>query len=305
MSATTLALPAAAPQRSGLVTGVAALAVTVLIWASFFVSLRAGARAQLRPDELALIRFAPAGLGFLPLLISRWRRIAAVPWPLLASILVGSGLPYFLVAGLGMRHAPVADGSTLIPGTLPLCVALLGTLLYRQRPPSSRIPALLLIGAGVLTLMTLNHGQGELGQGYALFLLGSLMWANYTLALRRSGLSPLEGAALISTGSLALLLPWLLLHPPLGLMALPAGQLMLQGLIQGLGVGLVSTLCYAVAISRLGAETAAAAGALTPVLASLLALPLFGEMPGTGSLLGMVLIVAGVIGASRPAPPAR
>lgn len=304
MSVATLALPATAP-RTGRLAGIAALAVTVLIWSSFFVSLRAGARAQLRPEELALIRFAPAGLGFLPLLVRRWQRIAAVPWPLLASILVGAGLPYFLIAGLGMRHAPVADGSTLIPGTLPLLVAILGALLYRQHPPRARLPALLLIGTGVLVLLALNHGQGELGQGYMLFLLGSLMWANYTLALRRSGLSPLEGAALISTGSLALLLPWLLAHPPHGLLTLPAGQLALQALVQGLGVGLISTLCYAVAISRLGAETAAAAGALTPVLASLLALPLFGELPGAGSLLGMVLIVAGVIGASRPLPRRR
>lgn len=44
MSAATLALPTAAP-RPGLVAGLAALAVTVLIWSSFFVSLRAGARA--------------------------------------------------------------------------------------------------------------------------------------------------------------------------------------------------------------------------------------------------------------------
>ncbi|QDQ25675.1 DMT family transporter [Chitinimonas arctica] len=278
--------------------GLAALVVTVLIWASFFLSLRAGARAHLAPDELALIRFGPAGLIFLPVLCSRWRRIAAVPLRHLLGIVIGSGLPYFLVAGLGMRHAPVSDGSTLIPGTLPLFVAAISVLVFRQALPAGRGRALALIALGVATLLALNHGTGEIWRGYALCLFGSLLWANFTVSLRKSGLSPVEGAALISTVSLAMLSIWLVGHPPVGLAALPARELAFHVAIQGLGVGLLSTLCYAYAISRLGAERAAAAGALTPVVASLLAVPLFGELPGPASLLGMLLIVAGVVLAS-------
>ncbi|WP_028446373.1 DMT family transporter [Chitinimonas koreensis] len=288
----------ATPQHAAW-AGYAALAVTVLIWAGFFLSLRAGARAHLAPSELAAIRFAPAGLAFLPVLWLRRRRIAAVPWPLLLSILAGSGLPYFLIAGLGMRHAPVVDGSTLIPGTIPLFVALLGALVYRQPLPAGRGGALAAIAAGVAVLLAFNHGAGEVWRGYALFLLGSLMWANFTVALRRSGLAPIEGAALISTGSLALLAPWLLLHPPIGLAALPAAELWFHGLVQGVGVGFVASLTYAFAIARLGAQRPAAAGALTPVLAGLLAVPLFGEIPSAATLLGMALIVAGVVWVHR------
>ncbi len=303
---TVLPLPIAAPRfRLNQGAGLAALAVTVLIWAGFFLSLRAGARAHLAPDELALIRFGPAGLIFLPVLVTRWRRILAVPPRHLLFILAGSGLPYFLIAGLGMRHSPVSDGSTLIPGTIPLFVALLAWLGH-GRVPATQLRGLGMIGLGVLLMIAMRHASGaDAWQGYALFLLGSLMWARFTISMRESGLTPVEGAAVISVGSLALLAIWLIGHPPTGLATLPLRQLAFHGLLQGVGVGLLSVLSYTFAISKLGAQRAAAAGALTPVLASLLAVPLFGEMPSAATLIGMGLIVAGVVWINRPATPAR
>jgi drug/metabolite transporter (DMT)-like permease len=295
-------LPSIAPSRAPVAVpwaGWAALAFTLLIWASFFVSLRAGARAALAPSELALVRFLPAGLIFLPVVVLRWRRFAALPMLQWMSIVAGAGLPYFLMAGAGMRHAPVADGATLIPGTIPLFVALIAAF-TQGRAALSRWPALLTVVSGVVTLLAFHHGEGQLAQGYGLFLLGSLMWANYTLALRHSGLSPIEAAALISVVSLAMLLPWLAMHPPVGLMALPARAWALHGSIQGLGVGLLSTLSYAFAIQRLGAQRAATVGALTPVLAATLAWPMFGEVPDGATLAGMGLILGGVLWSQRP-----
>lgn len=282
--------------------GWTALALTLCIWAGFFISLRAGARAALPPAELALIRFAPAGLIFLPVLWRARHRLMALPWRLTLSIVAGAGLPYFLIAGWGMRHAPVAEGATLIPGTLPLFTALLAAALH-GRQALARWPALLCIAAGVATMLALNAGQGDRAQGYALFLLGSLMWSAYTLALREARLAPLEAAALISCVSLGLLAPWLawqLSQGPLQLLELAPAQLGLQLALQGLGVGLISTLSYSFAVARLGAQRSASAGALTPVLATLLALALFGERPEALTLLGMLLVAAGVLWSQRP-----
>lgn len=295
------------PARPGIpLLGLLALGLTVLVWAGFFLSLRLGAKTALPPLEIALFRFLPAGLCFLPVLWRRWRQIVAVPWPLFLMMVCGAGLPYFLVAGMGMRHAPVADGSTLVPGTLPLSVSLLALLFLRQPVAPGRRTGLALIGAGValMLLFSLSHPQPGLGQGYALFLLGSLLWAGFTLALRRSGLGALEGAAVLTYGSLPPLLIALALRAtPLRLPELPTTELALQFVLQGLGVGIVSTLSYAYAVARLGSDRAAIAGALTPVAASLLAVPLLGEMPPLTSLLGMTVIVAGVLLANRAAHP--
>ncbi|MEJ6006158.1 DMT family transporter [Paucibacter sp. AS339] len=284
--------------------GWAALALTLSIWAAFFISLRAGARAALPPAELALLRFGPAGLLFAPLLWQRRARFAAVPAKLWVLIVAGAGLPYFLIAGWGMRHAPVADGATLIPGTLPLFTALLAAALH-GRAALARWPALLCIAAGIATLLAMKAGHAGLAQGYAMFLLGSLMWSAYTLALREAKLAPIEAAAMISSVSLALLLPLLLWQvgqggiSSLALPGLSREQLLLQLGIQSIGVGLISTLSYSFAVARLGAQRSATAGALTPVLATLLAVPLFGERPDGATVIGMLLIAAGVLWSQR------
>ena len=284
--------------------GVIALAVTVCIWAGFFVSLRAGAQAHLPVAELALLRFGPSGLLFAPLLWQRRRRIAAVGASGLLVMLLGAGLPYFLIAGEGLRFAPVSDGSTLVPGTIPLAVALL-LHLRGQRAPLAQWRALGVISLGVVLMLALSlrHGAPGTWRGELIFLLCSLLWANYTVALRRSGLTPLEAAALLSTGSLLGLLAWWPFSGALqglhALRALPADALWMHALLQGVGVGLISTFSYGVAITRLGAQRAAVGGALTPVLASVLAWVLLGEWPQPAALAGMVLIVCGVVWLNR------
>ena len=290
------------PLISPQIAGVLALALTVFVWAGFFLSLRAGARAALPVGEIAAFRFLPATVCFLPVLWRHWRKILAVPWPLLLVMVCGAGMPYFLVAGTGMRLASVADGSTLVPGTLPVFVSLLAFIFLGQKITSTRRNGLLFISGGVLLMLlfSLNHAAESLWHGYALFLFGSLLWAGFTLALRRSGLEALEGAAVVTYGSLPLLILDLGLSPePLQIHHLPFNVMALQVLLEGIGVGLVSTTSYAYAVARLGADRAAIAGSLTPVVATLLAMPLLGEVPPTSSMLGMALIIGGVMLSNR------
>jgi drug/metabolite transporter (DMT)-like permease len=289
--------PTRIPLVSPQIAGVLALGLTVFVWAGFFLSLRAGAKAALPVGEIAAFRFLPAAICFLPVLWQRWRKILAVPWPLLMVIVCGAGMPYFLVAGTGMRLASVADGSTLVPGTLPVFVSLLAFFFLGQKITSTRRNGLLLISGGVLLMLlfSVNHAAATLLQGYALFLFGSLLWAGFTLALRRSGLEALEGAAVVTYGSIPLLILDLLLsREPLQIHHLPFDVIATQMILEGVGVGLVATISYAYAVARLGADRAAIAGSLTPVVATLLAVPFFGEVPPASSIFGMAMIIGGV-----------
>jgi len=298
--------PARIPLVSPQIAGVLALGLTVFVWAGFFLSLRAGAKAALPVGEIAAFRFLPAAICFLPVLWRRWRKIMAVPWPMLMVIVCGAGMPYFVVAGTGMRLASVADGSTLVPGTLPVFVSLLAFFFLGQQITSIRRNGLLLISGGVLLMLlfSLNHAAASLWHGYALFLLGSLLWAGFTLALRRSGLEALEGAAVVTYGSIPLLILDLLLsREPLRIHHLPFDVMAMQLILEGIGVGLVATISYAYAVARLGADRAAIAGSLTPVVATLLAVPLLGEVPPASSMLGMAMIIGGVTLANRRPPP--
>jgi len=284
-------------RRNGLV----AAGLTVVIWSVYFVSLQLGMRSALTVLDLALFRYAVPGLLLLPLLIRRWPTIRRVPLLYGIGMIGGAGLPFFLLSGKGMALAQVAVASTLIPGMAPIFISAMAVLFFRQGVTRARRIGLAIIASGVLLLL----GQAWLGAGSTgvrgpLLLIGaSFCWALFTVSVRQSGLSALEAAAVVvvPNGALALALAWTA-PVPFAFGGLPgwalAGQLVVQGLVVGLG----SSLAYGYAITRLGAELTSTIGALTPVVAGSLALLLLHETPTGVMLMGMALVVIGVIGAS-------
>ena len=77
-----------------------------------------------------------------------------------------------------------------------------------------------------------------------------------------------------------------------------ANELAWQFFVQSMLVGLFTGFSYGYAINALGAERTAAMGALTPVLASLLAIPLLHESIGLAAIFGLCFVCVGVVFAS-------
>ena len=282
--------------------GVIALAVTVRVWSGFFLSLRFGAKIDLPPLEIAILRFGPGTLIFLPIAIRHRRRFLNAPRLPMALMVLGSGFPYLMVAGTGMSLAPVADGSTILPGLNPVFVSLIGFWLLRRPIPRTRRLGLGLILAGIGLLLSHSIMNPTLGllEGYVVFVVAGLMWATFTLAFEKSGLRPIEGAAVVTFGSLPLLVGALLWRgTPLQLMDLGLDSLIPMFVAQGIGVGLLSTIAYTTAVRHLGANRAAMAGALTPVVSTVLAIVLLSEHPFPTTLAGMAIIIAGVALSNR------
>ncbi len=123
--------------------------------------------------------------------------------------------------------------------------------------------------------------------------------------MRRAELDPLHAAAIVATGSLVIYLPIYLLLDGARLARLPAGDLMVQALFQGVVVTIVSIFLYGRAVAVLGASGGAAFGALVPALSALFAIPLLGEWPNQTGWAGIVLISAGVYLASGGPLPSR
>jgi len=92
--------------------------ITVLIWSSYALSLRIGALTPLTLVELTFFRYAVPGLILLPVFIKSINEYKKVPSLYLIGIILGSGLPFFLLSGYAMELTQVAYGSTLIPGTI-------------------------------------------------------------------------------------------------------------------------------------------------------------------------------------------
>ncbi|MCP8687349.1 DMT family transporter [Marinobacterium sedimentorum] len=281
--------------------GLVAIAVTLLIWTGFLLSLRTGSQSALTPTDLALMRFGLPALLFAPLLIRRWPQIRPIR-PHYALMLILGGLPFFYLIALGCSYAPAAHAGALVPGTAPLFVTALAVLLFREPLPRQRLLGLGVIVAGIAVLLggSLLYLANGYWRGHLAFLGASLLWAFYTLGLRVIGIGALEATALLSAGSL------------LGLMVLLTGGWVDSNLTaiawsglwpylltQGLGAGIIGGFTYGVAIRELGAEKTAALGSFTPALAALAATLLLDERLSASALVGVLTITLGVLLASH------
>jgi len=278
--------------------GLIAALITVLIWSSYALSLRVGALTPLTLVELTFFRYAIPGLLLLPIFIKSLSDYAKVPPVYLFGIVIGSGLPFFLLSGYGMQLTQVAYGSTLIPGTIPLFVTLIAVIVYKQPLPGFRKFGLFGIccGIAVMIMQAGSNWDTNLLVGQGVFLLSALLWSFFTISIRQSGLSPLKVAALAALPNGVLIALWIVITgPELGYTALSVSEVIGQMLVQGVIVGIFSGLCFSAAIVRLGAEKTAAIGAATPVVATLIAMMMLGEDINSVLTIGMGLVIIGVI----------
>jgi len=280
---------------------------TLLLWSGFFLSLRSGAHSDLTTADIAITRFLIPCMILLPLVLRSSEKIIAVPKRYWLGMFIGCGLPYLLVAGTGMQYAPVSDGSALVPGTLPLFVSGIAVILFKQPLSQHRIVGLVLVVTGIVAFLyqSLTHLDSHLLQGHMLFLIGSFMWATFTICARVSNLSPLVVAGFISLLSSIVLftlitictLPSYLASTPPSYW--PWQELLGHIVLQGIGAGVIASFTYLRAISILGAERTAAFGAATPAIATLLAIPVFNEEPSLLGWIALSLVCIGSLVASN------
>lgn len=290
-----------------MVSGYLAMIATLLLWSGFFLSLRGGANSDLLTADIALTRFVIPCVLLFPMVYKARYTILAVPKRYLLGLFVGSGLPYLLIAGAGMRFAPVADGSALIPGTLPLFVTGIAVVLFKQPLSRHRVIGLglIVIGIGLFLSQSLGASSPTLLHGHILFLAGSMMWATFTICARVSNLNPLVASGLVSVCSTVMLLILIvtgalesyLYSQPYSYW--PVTELFSHTLLQGIGAGLVAAFTYLHAISVLGAERTAAFGAATPAIATLLAIMVFSEQPSAAVWFALFIIGLGSLIASN------
>ena len=290
----TTAIPCSGSRLSGTAAGVAAALGAVLIWAAWIVATHHAVDHALDPAAVGLLRFAVPALVFAPVWWRTGIKPKGISWPMLAALL-GFGAPFFLIAGHAMAFAPAPDIAPLLSGAMPLIVALAAMRLGETFGFARKL-GLVLIVLGIATIAGFSGFAGDgAWRGHLLLLAAAAMWAVYTLAFKRSGLTAIDAAALVAVWSTILLLP---LGAPVLLQVVAAGQardVIVQAIVQGLLSGVVAIVLYGVAISRLGAARGAALTALVPVLAAVLSVPLLGQWPSAATALAIVTITLGVM----------
>jgi drug/metabolite transporter (DMT)-like permease len=281
--------------------GALCIVATVAVWAGWYIVIRLGlTSSHLDVQDLAAVRFGVAGLLMLPVVWRRGLALDRLGWPGLIAIVVGGGAPFALLVGAGLVYAPVSHATALTQGTVPLTVALVATVVLKERVTGPAVVGYALIVAGALMIggISLSEVNSRETLGHLLFVAASFIWAGYTVALRKARLAGLHAPALAAVASLILYLPVYLLTRGERLLAAPLGDIVFQGLYQGVLTAILSLLLYSRGVALIGASAAGAFVALGPVIAALLAIVVLGDRIGLHDWIAIAVITAGVLLAS-------
>jgi drug/metabolite transporter (DMT)-like permease len=273
--------------------------LAVSIFAGWFVVTRFSVTRTLNVWDLTALRYGIGAILLAPVLLRRlppraWRSgfVFAALW----------GAPFAILVAFGVQMTSAGRAASVTPTLMPVFAGLLGWLLLRERPGRIRLAGYGAIAAGLCGLvLTAGGAQGAPSLlGLGLLVLAAVMWASYTLILRRSGLTPIQSAALICFWSAVIFVPT---YITLGLSHLgqaPAAEIAIQSFYQGVLMSTVALISFNRGVTLLGASAGAAMIALVPVAASLLAIVFLGEIPDMAEGVSIALIVGGVLLAARP-----
>lgn len=185
-------------------------------------------------------------------------------------------------------------------GPMPLFVAMLAVLTTRERLRVSQYVGFALLLTGLLVFGTFDSSgdiQGE-WRGHTLFLLAALMWAIYTITMRRQRIGALHAAGVVNGWSLALVLVVYMSAGHPNLSTVQWRDVGYQAIAQSLSA-VVGLYAYGESVRRLGAARASVLGALTPAVATTLAFLVLDERPSELTIGAIALVTAGVACASR------
>jgi drug/metabolite transporter (DMT)-like permease len=288
----------------GRFTAAAALATTVVLWASAFAAIREAVRA-LGWEHLSVLRLAVAAVALGAL--AAYRRVgwpARRDLPLLALCALSGMTAYQVLLNAGEVTVPAATASLLV-NVSPIFTALLAIALLgeRLRPLGWCGVA---VGFGGATIIALAAGGGVHLSSGALLVLGA--------ALAQATFFVSQKALLVSYGSLAVT-AWAMglgaamalpLSPglPGDVAAAPTGALVAVAFL-AFGASALGFLTWAYAVARIDVTAAASTLYAVPPVAALVGWIALGEVPSAMTAVGGAIALTGVaITARSRRPPA-
>ena len=271
----------------------AALAVTVVLWASAFAAIRAAVRA-LGWAHLSFLRLAVAALvlGILAA-VRRVGRPARRDLPLLALCALSGMTAYQVLLNAGEVTVPAATASLLV-NVSPIFTALMAVALLGERltPRGWLGVAIGFAGAGLIALAA--GGGVRLSAGALLVLGAALAQATFFVSqkalLRRYGTLAVTAWAMGLGAAMALpLAPGLTSD----VAAAPTGALLAVGFL-ALGASALGFLTWAYAVARIDVTAAASTLYAVPPVAAIVGWVLLGEVPSPLTAVGGAIALTGV-----------
>jgi drug/metabolite transporter (DMT)-like permease len=288
--------PTAAPMTNTKLRGTLWAALTVIVWSAWPAFTRLAVTESVTTPDIVLLRFGIGGLILLPVLLRMAGSMPRHAWREGLWFALLQGAPLAMLTTQGLALAP-AGHLALSTGLMPLftsllCFYFLGEAISRLRKYGLALITLgaLAIGGVSVASIHLDYWKGDI-----LFVCAGMLGSTYLLRMRRSGLSALQGAALLSVYSMLIYFPFFLLFfwESSKLTQIPTADLLFQGFYQGVLMGALTMFSLGRSTMLLGAPAAAMSLALLPVASFLLAFFILGEVPSVFEILGAIAISLG------------
>jgi drug/metabolite transporter (DMT)-like permease len=274
--------------------GLACAYSVLFIWAGFILVSRFSAKGALTSWDMAALRYGGAFLTALPIVLRHgWPRVQSGQ----AVVIVATaafGFP--LLAFAGFQFAPASHGGVMLPGMLPLQIALLLWLVLGERWTRGRVVSLGLVLLGVVLLARDTFGDHPgAWRGDLLLFWGSFSWAIYTLLVRLWRIPALQATLAIALFAAPVYLPIWLAFLPSHIGAAPVGEVLFQLVYQGGLAVVLAGFLFTRALAALGPTVLTTITAVVPALTTLAAWPLLNEPLGPGGLAGVGLVTAAML----------
>jgi drug/metabolite transporter (DMT)-like permease len=275
-------------------TAVAAVIITILIWASAFPAIRAGL-AAFGPVELGAARFAIAGLpAALYLLILRpgWPRGGEI-WRILTGGIFFVAL-YTVLLNVGEQTVS-AGAAAFIINVNPIITAIFAMLLLNETFSSRAWIGTAISFAGI-GLIALGEGEGLRIDIGALFVFGAALCNTVTTIAQKPLFKkhrPVTVAAWNIVIGAVLLSPFI----PSAAMQVPQAstEALLATIYLGIGPSLIAYATYSVMLSKFPASRASNFLYSVPPISTMLGFVWLGEVPTLFAVIGGVMALVGVV----------
>ena len=281
--------------------GLFAAISTVMIWAAFMLITRSAVQSNFTVEEILVLRLIPGVIVMIPVM---WK-LGVMPigqsWPRAIILMIGASAVFPYIVSSGLAYAPASDGGALAPGMLPFWTALAAYALAGEVPgPRRRFGlSMILVGAVIVSLWPILSGvRDDAWKGHLMFLIGSGLWAVYSVIFRQSGLTPLHGLVIGLFWGGLIVTPLLLVSGNVSFSEANWGDIAVMIVIQSFVIGIMAMVLFSYAVRLLGAAESAAFGALTPILVLLGGVLFLGESVTYLKIFGIILVAVGVFLAS-------
>ncbi|MCX5523090.1 DMT family transporter [Streptomyces bobili] len=282
------------PERRTELLAAGAACVTVVLWASAFVSIRS-AGAAYSPGALALGRLLAGALTLG--LICLVRREGVPPRSAWRGIAVSGVLWFgFYMVALNWGEQEVDAGTAaLVVNIGPLLIALLGARFLGDRLPPRLLAGMAVSFAGAVTVgLSMSGGGGSSLLGVVLCLLAAVAYAGGVVAQKPA----LGRASALQVTTFGCLVGAVMCLPFAGQLVADASEAPVTATLNMVYLGVFPTaLAFTTWAYALARTTAGRMGATTyavPSLVVLMSWLALGEVPGVLTLAGGALCLAGV-----------